>query len=210
MRNNQKLNTDYLATFKQVIDNEINEHPRTLLVVVNLHMPYPKDDDVLPPDFYTQEDNLMSRFIGSLKAKLKAHQQRKAREGIRTHRTGLRYFWVREIGRKSGNKHYHLMLLVNKDAFHCLGRFDSERNNLRSYIQEAWLSGLGLTGTKVADLGEYHPLVHFTKSPLYYLDMYSENYDTVYRDLMPRVEHLAKHHTKVYGRDTRSIGYSLR
>jgi hypothetical protein len=192
----------------RVIDNAIAEHPRTMLVMVILRIPYSRFDDVPHPFKYSQRDKLLSRFIDSLKAKLRAHGKRIRRSGKRCHQTSLRYFWVRETGPENQHEHYHMGLLVNKDTFCSLGSFHSERNNLGSYIEEAWLSGLGLSIDDVADMGEYETLVHFPEHPLYYLDCNSAGYGDVWRDMSERLEYYAKDYSKDYSRQIRSIGCS--
>ena len=57
------------------------------------------------------------RFINALKARIDAYQKRKHREGKRVHPTTLHYVWAREFGECKGKKHYHLMLLVNRDTW---------------------------------------------------------------------------------------------
>lgn len=210
MHTRNTINENYLRTFYRVIDNAITEYPRTMLVFVILRMPHSLYDDIPGPVVYSQQAKLLSRFIDSLKAKLRAHVKRTRKEGRRCHPTGLRYFWVRETGPESQHEHYHAGLLVNKDTFSSLGRFHSEVNNLGSYIEEAWLSGLGLSVDDVADMQEYETLVHFPNHPLYYLDCNSATYNEVWRDIAPRLEYHAKDYSKDYSRYIRSIGYSLR
>ncbi len=60
---------------------------------------------------------VISRFINALKARIDAYQKRKHREGKRVHPTTLHYVWAREFGECKGKKHYHLMLLVNRDTW---------------------------------------------------------------------------------------------
>ncbi|WP_249441206.1 YagK/YfjJ domain-containing protein, partial [Escherichia coli] len=59
---------------------------------------------------------VISRFINALKARIDAYQKRKHREGKRVHPTTLHYVWAREFGECKGKKHYHLMLLVNRET----------------------------------------------------------------------------------------------
>lgn len=210
MYTHNTINKKYLTTMHRVIDNAIAEHPRTMLVLVILRMPYSRINDLPYPSVYNQKDKLLSRFIDSLKAKLRAHASRITKAGKRCHQTSLRYFWVRETGPENQHEHYHMGLLVNKDTFCSLGSFHSERNNLGSYIEEAWLSGLGLSIDDVADMGEYETLVHFPEHPLYYLNCNSVTYDDIWRDMTVRLEYYAKDYSKDYSRQIRSIGCSQR
>lgn len=210
MYTRNSMNKNYLTTMHRVIDNAIAEHPRTMLILAILRMPYSRFDDMPCPSVYNQREKLLSRFIDSLKAKLRAHANRIKKAGKRCHQTNLRYFWVRETGPENQHEHYHVGLLVNKDAFCSLGLFHSERNNLGSYIEEAWVSGLGLSVDNVANMGEYETLVHFPEHPLYYLNCNSTGYDDVWRDMTVRLEYYAKDFSKDYSRQIRSIGYSQR
>ena len=157
---NREINTDYAEKLTRVIEKALAQYPRTLAVLVNTHLPNDSDSDI-PASVNIQTEKLMSRFIDSLKAKIKAHIHRKERSDKRCHDTRVRYFWCREIGPKSGHPHYHMLILVNKDTFHSLGRFHQEGSNLVSYIMEAWLSGLGISPDTVADPERYTSLVHF-------------------------------------------------
>ncbi|WP_208474310.1 YagK/YfjJ domain-containing protein, partial [Escherichia coli] len=55
----------------------------------------------------------------------------------------LRYFWCREFGKEKGRKHYHVILLLNKDTWCSPGDF-SEPSSLATMILEAWCSALHL------------------------------------------------------------------
>ncbi len=59
---------------------------------------------------------VISRFFASLKAKIQAYQRHKRRANKRVRATTLRYFWCREFGKEKGRKHYHVILLLNKDT----------------------------------------------------------------------------------------------
>ncbi|MDC9140818.1 inovirus-type Gp2 protein [Escherichia coli] len=60
---------------------------------------------------------VITRFIASLKAQIAAYLQRRRRDGKRVYPCKLRYAWVREFGELNGNKHYHMLLLVNREVF---------------------------------------------------------------------------------------------
>ncbi|HBA8308526.1 TPA: inovirus Gp2 family protein, partial [Escherichia coli] len=97
-----------------------------------------------------------SRFFGSLKAKIQAYQRKKRRANKRVRATTLRYFWCREFGKEKGRKHYHVILLLNKDTWCSLGDF-SEPSSLATMIQEAWCSALHL------EPWQGDGLVHFSR-----------------------------------------------
>ncbi|WP_157908224.1 YagK/YfjJ domain-containing protein, partial [Escherichia coli] len=107
-----------------------------------------------------------SRFINALKARIDAYQKRKYREGKRVHSSTLHYAWAREFGELKGKKHYHLLLLVNRDT---------------------WCSALGV------DAGRYDTLAHFPDKPAVWLERDDE---TGFQQVLERAGYLAKEHTK--------------
>ncbi|XEH03966.1 inovirus Gp2 family protein [Edwardsiella tarda] len=196
------FNQHYLQRIGAVLSNALQDHPRTTVIRVDLHLPEYRDvgdSIVCAPDI---SQGVMSRFIESLKAQITAYQQRKAREGKRTHRSSIRYVWVREQS-ALGNKHYHVALFVNTDTFNNLGSYDDQGQGLASLIQKAWLSAL-----KMRDWPEYRTLVHFPANPMYYLN---RNHPT-YRDTLDavtfRLSYLAKVRSKCYSASERSFGCS--
>jgi hypothetical protein len=60
---------------------------------------------------------VISRFTDSLKARITALQARQRREGKRVWPTTLRFVWAREFGEIKGKKHYHAVLLLNRDTW---------------------------------------------------------------------------------------------
>ncbi|TDX22948.1 uncharacterized protein DUF3296 [Modicisalibacter xianhensis] len=85
--------------------------------------------------------------------------------------TQLRYIWAREQA-NSDKPHYHLMLLLNKDAFDSIGRFAPDQNgkylrqNLYHRMMRSWLKAMGFD----ADDPRFHQLVNvsinsITKEP---------------------------------------------
>ncbi|SVX38902.1 Protein of uncharacterised function (DUF3296) [Klebsiella pneumoniae] len=77
------------------------------------------------------------------------------------HPTTLHYVWAREFGECKGKKHYHLMLLVNRDTWCRAGDYRAP-GSLAGMIKQAWCSALGvdagrydtLESTKVYGTGE--------------------------------------------------------
>ncbi|MCV5491647.1 inovirus Gp2 family protein, partial [Escherichia coli] len=82
-----------------------------------------------------------TRFIESLKAKLLVDCQRKNLRWKRNRSNRLRYAWVREVGELNRRKHYHVLLLLNKDFYHGAGNYNSD-DSLYALIQQAWCSAL--------------------------------------------------------------------
>ncbi|WP_208474273.1 YagK/YfjJ domain-containing protein, partial [Escherichia coli] len=72
------------------------------------------------------------------------------------HATSLRYFWCREFGKMYGRKHYHVILLLNKDTWCSPGDF-TVPSSLATLIQLAWCSTLHL------EPWQGNGLVHFSR-----------------------------------------------
>lgn len=108
--NHGELNDRYLERLKRVTESALEEHARVLAFRVDLH---------LPKDKQGQYSNaVIKRFIASLKAQINAYQNRRRKLGKRTYPCRLNYAWVREFGEINGGKHYHVLLLVNREVFH--------------------------------------------------------------------------------------------
>lgn len=78
-----------------------------------------------------------------------------------------RYLWAREQA-FSNKPHYHLMLLLNKDAFDSLGIFAPDndgiysRQNLYHRMMRSWLKAMNFN----ADNPRFHQLVNVSKNPV--------------------------------------------
>jgi hypothetical protein len=141
---------------------------------------------------------VISRFINALKARIDAYQKRKHREGKRVHPTTLHYVWAREFGECKGKKHYHLMLLVNRDTWCRAGDYRAP-GSLAGMIEQAWCSALGV------DAGCHATLVHFPAWPAVWL---ARNDDTGFQQVLERADYLAKEHTKAHCTGERNFGCS--
>jgi len=200
------LNEAYLNRMDKTIENALSEHSRTLAVRVDLHLPififYDELDRDLPNNYHHNESNLISRFINSFKAKIKADFNRKYKQRNRVHHCSPRFIWCRERD-TAINDHFHIVILLNKDTYHGLGYY-GDNDNLSSMIIEAWKSALNYFGEEV------ERLIHFPKNPCYYIDKNHEDYHQQLEALFRRVSYLAKKRTKCYGEGKRSFGVSSR
>lgn len=190
---NNSLNADYQQAFYDVIRNATEEFPRTVTLRVDLRFPRRYQ--------YGDSNKEITRFIESLKAKLLVDCQRKNRRWRRNLNNRLRYVWVREIGERNHRKHYHVLLLLNKDFYHGAGNYNAD-DSLYALIQQAWCSALGLNPV------QYSALANMTLNGCYYLNRNSPNYMQQVIELLDRMEYLAKDHTKCYDDGYRSIGMS--
>ncbi|MEQ5757797.1 inovirus Gp2 family protein [Providencia rettgeri] len=188
-------NAQYQQAFSDVINDAVREFPRTLALRVDLHF---------PADYqYGDSNKEITRFIESLKAKVKVASKNKNHDWERNWHNRLRYIWVREIGELNHRKHYHALLLLNKDFYWSVGHFGST-TSLAGLIQQAWCSALGI------ELAQYKGLVHFTKNGIYVLNVNKREYLQQLANLQGRLDYLAKDHTKCYHDGYRSIGMSRR
>lgn len=147
---------------------------------------------------------LIERFIGALKSRIDAHQERRQHEGYQVSPTDLRYVWVREVG-QSGKSHYHVAVFVNKDTFNASGDYSKRDNNLGSYISDAWLSALGLL-----DFPEYRTLVSFNNTPHYLKCLRQDRFERQRQELLSHLDYFAKERAKEYSKEERSFGGSIK
>ena len=184
-----KYNPFWQQRIRETVLHALNVHPRLTALRVDLHLPdVPAATDAA----------VISRFINALKARIDAYQKRKHREGKRVHPTTLHYAWAREFGVFRGKKHYHLLLLVNRDTWCRAGDY-RDPGSLAGMIEQAWCSALGV------DAGCYATLVHFPVRPAVWLEL---DDDAGLRDMLKRADYLAKEYTKVNGTGERNFGCS--
>ena len=202
--NHGPLDMDCMNTIEAVIYRAVKEYPRTIAVRIDLRLPQQVDND-MPLCLADIDSSVISRFFDSLTAQIAADQVRKTKSGIRVYPCNLRYVWVKERNQEFKD-HYHVLLLLNKDAYGYLGQLDSKQPNLINKIRKAWASALRI------DVQMFASLVHVPDNPIYYLDSNAQEQDfaQVVDALMYRVSYLAKKETKHYGDGFRSFGCSRR
>ncbi|STI14933.1 malate transporter [Escherichia coli] len=128
-----EYNPFWQQRIRETVLRALDVHPRLTALRVDLRLPdVPAATDAA----------VISRFINALKARINAYQKRKRREGKRVHPTTLHYAWAREFGELKGKKHYHLLLLVNRDTWCRAGDYRAPRS-LAGMIKQAWCSALG-------------------------------------------------------------------
>ncbi|HCP1389895.1 TPA: inovirus Gp2 family protein [Escherichia coli] len=151
---NQPIHNAYwLSRFESILNSALAQHRAVSLIRVDLRFPEYMPVAIMDPD---PDSAVISRFFASLKAKIQAYQRKKRCANQRVRATTLHYFWCREFGKEKGRKHYHVILLLNKDTWCSLGDF-SEPSSLATMIQEAWCSALHL------ESWQGDGLVHFSR-----------------------------------------------
>lgn len=189
---------DYLSRTEETIQKAIQKHPRLLAIRVDLR--FPDDEESLSKA--RTDSSVITRFMKSLNERVKADLKRKAKAGKRVHPCTLRYVWVREFGDKKGNKHYHVLLLLNKDTYYHPGDYFLDQGNLASMISGAWASAIGVAYPR------YKYLTYFPTHGCYYLDKNNEKTIKTYDDLMFRTSYMAKLATKCSSDGERNFGCS--
>ncbi|MCV3909399.1 inovirus Gp2 family protein, partial [Pseudomonas aeruginosa] len=103
----------------------------------------------------------------------------------------------------SNRPHYHLLVLLNRDAYYGVGRLVSSRTNNVRRMEEAWASALRLPVEQVWGL------VHIPERAEYRIDRYIRTGDhDALPELLHRVSYLCKAATKSYGDRQRGFGTS--
>jgi hypothetical protein len=188
----------YLESMNQVLQNAVYDHKRTLVIRVDLRLP----SRINCPDVPLAYDNsVISRFIESLKAQIKADQIKRSRLKKRSFPCSVRVIWVAERD-SSMNYHYHIVILVNNDCYRGLGDITADKENMAARIKKAWASALAL------ELHEAAGLVHFTDNGVFRLDVNSKTYNEDYCNLFYAISYLAKAKTKHFGDGSKSFGCS--
>lgn len=191
------LSAEYLDAILRTFDAALNEHHRTFMIRVDLHLPQLNFPDS-PAIFDT---SVISKFFKSLNAKIQHDRYTKGSERNRVHPCTMRYVWARERA-EAPTDHYHVAIFLNNDAYSHLGHFNRMGNNLRTKIVEAWASALRI------DDEHSRGLVHFPNSPQYYINLNAVDFHLARADAFYRLSYLAKLETKHFGDGTRSFGCS--
>ena len=182
-----------------VVNNALIFHKRIIAIRVDLRYPGKSQEMVFQRGY---SDSDISRFIASLKAKLDADLVRKEKAWGRSLKNHLSYVWAREIGPRSLKPHYHLLLLMNKDVYHCLGDYQATEGTLASLISSAWCSALDLPAWQFGNL------VSFPPCPVSYLDVNSAAFEQQVLTVLNRAAYLCKFETKQAEAGYRAFGTS--
>lgn len=188
-------NEDYLRKIDRTIRKSLLVYNRATAIRVDLRFPS-------STTCYHENSTVITRFIESLKAKIDADLKRKNKVWDRNYSCPLSYVWVREFGEINRKKHYHLLLLVNKDVYWGLGDYTRTEGTLYALIQQAWCSAIGV------NYPAERYLVHIPDNAVTWLDNNNANNESTIFELNQRCRYLAKEHTKYYGDGERSFGCS--
>lgn len=184
---------EYLTRLDTTIKRSLEQYARVFAFRVDLRLPA---NIQLPACAYTNQ--VIERFIESFKAKIQHNRKMARLHNPKAHASSVRYVWARELG-KHGLPHYHVVILLNRDAFTVLGSIHSHSDNIIHRLQSAWASALGLM------VEEACGAVHIPDNPVYYLDRgQSEGQN----ELFYRASYLCKSATKAFGDGQHGFGSS--
>lgn len=202
----QKLNKgpqieNYLASALQTLQHCVDAQPLTFAFRIDLRFP-----DAMPRLPLHENNEVLTRFFRHLRYELD-------RTGLK-YPHNLRYIWAREQD-SSDKPHYHLMLLLNKNAVDCIGNKTPDeygsytRQNMYHRIARAWLKAMGFSGDDPR-LGQ---LVHIAFLPttrqdwsvvIHKTDFYAMD------EAMYMASYLCKAYTKQFGQGIRVFDTSRR
>ncbi|MDZ7322012.1 inovirus Gp2 family protein [Kosakonia sacchari] len=194
------LFSEHLQRIKETIEKALKEHPRTTVIRVDLHFP-----DYIVEDICATDSAAITRFTASLRAKIIATQEKSRRGGKRIHRTAVRIIWCKEYDSVGVKPHYHIALLLNKDAYKDLGDYQSNNSSLAAMIIRAWYSAIRIP---CPENPKKRSLVKFPANPVYWLCVYSDRLDKDIEKVMFRLRYMAKVRSKHYESGYRLFGYS--
>jgi hypothetical protein len=184
---------EYLHRLDETIKKSIEQYSRVFAFRVDLRLPA---NTQLPACAYTNQ--VIDRFIGSFKAKIRHNRRMALISNPKAHASEVRYVWARELG-QHGLPHYHLVILLNRDAYKVLGSINSESDNIIHRLQSAWASALGLPGEDIRGT------VHIPANADYFLDRgQPEGQD----ELFKRASYICKAATKFFGDGQHGFGSS--
>lgn len=184
---------DYIERIQQTLNVAVSHHSRLACFFSTLRFPQQgqcRDDS-----------EVISRFFDALKYQINRYIDIKRLDGKRVHATTLHAVWAREFGPRNGNKHYHVVLMLNKDTFHVLGHYSfssSGAGGLANLIQKAWCSATGLSPEFYASLVSFPPDL-----PCMWIE-YNDPYQRT--AVEQRMFYLAKAFSKRNGDGERSFG----
>lgn len=182
----------YLEGCVVTLARALTAYPRTCAIRIDLRFPI---------NAVKTDEAAISRFMASLKAQIKAHQLSKIKNRKRVRPCDLRFIWTREKNTALYH-HYHVLLLLNADAYDCLGDYNATEGNMAARIKKAWASAIGVPLTELGGC------IHFPKDPIYKVNTNDKEYAEVYRNLFERVSYFTKVATKQYGKKVRHFGRS--
>jgi hypothetical protein len=183
--------TEYLERLYETTQLALSDHPWVFALRFDLRF----------PDGYLLREStsaVISGFVDAMTVRVRLIRARSRRVNGTVHQTSVRWCWIKQIG-EEGRLHYHFVLLLNRDAYHTVGRFDLGRESLYSRIQSAWANALAISAEDVVGL------VHIPPNAEYHL---SEDDPAEMHEYFHRVSYLCNSATEGYGSRCRTFSCS--
>ncbi|MBN3003735.1 inovirus Gp2 family protein [Chromobacterium alkanivorans] len=189
------LITEYLAGLQQAMHAALADYNRVFAFRVDIRFP----DDLMSYEIYNSNE-VIQRFLASFIAKINHARKVSAANYGRSHPCVVRYAWAREVGH-DGKPHYHLVFLLNNDAYCTVGKYEQGRENIFNRLEGALASALRVSVEQVAGL------VEIPRQSSYCL---LRNDPCTWGDFFYRASYLTKVATKYFGNGLHAFGYSQR
>ena len=138
---------EHLAKLKLTMERALGEYPRVFAFRCDLH--FPVNAQLSDQDY---SNVVIGDFMESFKSQIESNRKAAAQLKPNSHSSEVRYVWAREQGQGSYMHHYHLLILLNQDAFYTIGRLGSENANMFHRLEQAWAYALRLSVTAVQGL----------------------------------------------------------
>lgn len=178
---------NYLESTLSTLKHCVNQQHLTFVVRFDLRFP-----DAMECSKMHNDNAVLTRFFRHLRYELDRTNLKYSHN--------LRYIWAREQG-SSDKPHYHLVLLLNKNAIDCIGNKSQDefgsytRQNLYHRAMRAWLKAIGFNG----DDPRWGQLINVSKHPITKRDWSGELHrhdDVAMDDAMYMASYLCKAYTK--------------
>lgn len=185
---------NYLESALSTLQHCVQQQTLTFAVRLDLHFP-----DAMPYLPMHANNEVLTCFFRHLRYELD-------RVGLK-YPHNLRYIWAREQV-TSDKPHYHVMLLLNKNAIDCIGNKypDDEgsytRQNLYHRSLRAWLKAMGFDG----DDPRFGQLINVSKHPItkqYWSAVLHRDDFMAMDEAMYMASYLCKAYTKPFGQGVR-------
>lgn len=184
----------YLEKLWLTIGRALGQYPRVFAFRCDLRFPA----NVLLSD-QGHSSSAISDFMASFKAQIESNRNDAATNNPYAHKSKVRYVWAREQGQGSYVHHYHLLILLNADAFYTVGRRGSENSNMIHRLDQAWADALRLPVESIQGL------VHIPENAEYRI----RRDDPIGQaELFYRASYLCKEATKPFGNSCHVFGSS--
>ncbi|CFQ96227.1 MULTISPECIES: inovirus Gp2 family protein [Yersinia] len=200
-------NEYYVKRISETIDKALADYPRVMAVRFDLRFPDEEDRVDCPTRYYDAPD-VISNFIASVKSQIEEDIKRKRKAGKTSLTCKVRFVWVRELNQDETKYHYHVLLLLNKDAYSWPGkRLTGPSFNFSSIYQiviTAWIRAIKRNGHEKI----HHGLVHLPTNGFYSLNRNKPDFETDYEALTERAIYMAKEFSKGHSDGRRNLGCS--